>query len=95
MQFHPIYTTTFTTAGADGTFHFWDRVAHARLKGYPSAGGSITTTAFSRDGAMLAYAVGYDWSQGHKGNTPQYPNKLVLHAVSEEDAKPKKSVRMG
>ncbi|ORY69689.1 WD repeat domain-containing protein [Pseudomassariella vexata] len=90
VQFHPIYTTTFSTAGADGTYHFWDRIAHARLKGYPSVGASITTSAFNRDGTLYAYAVGYDWSQGHATNNPQYPNKLMLHSVSEEDAKPKK-----
>ncbi|KAI1841340.1 hypothetical protein JX265_007898 [Neoarthrinium moseri] len=90
VQFHPVHHTTFVTAGSDGTFHFWDRAAHSRLKAYPSVGGSITTTAFNRDGTMLAYAVGYDWSQGHGGNSPEYPNKLMLHAVTGEDATPKK-----
>jgi mRNA export factor len=115
VQFHPVHTTTFTTAGADGTFHFWDRVAHARLKGYScssstlptttttstttTAGaaaaatpefGPVTTTAFNRDGSLFAYAVGYDWSMGYAANTPQYPNQLMLHSVTEADAKPKR-----
>jgi mRNA export factor len=89
VQFHPVYQTTFSTAGADGTYHFWDRVAHARLKGFPEVGGSITTSRFNRDGTLFAYAIGYDWSQGHSSNTPQYPNKLMLHAVMEDDVKPK------
>ncbi|KAK6079993.1 poly + rna export protein [Seiridium cupressi] len=89
VQFHPVYHTTFSTVGSDGTFHFWDRAAHARLKGFPDVGGSITTSAFNRDGTLFAYAVGYDWSKGHSSNTPQYPNKLMLHAVADEDVKPK------
>lgn len=89
VQFHPVYRTSFSTAGADGTFSFWDRAAHARLKAYPEVGGSITTTGFNRDGTLFAYAIGYDWSQGHSSNTPRYPNKLMLHAVTEDDVKPK------
>ncbi|KAI0123816.1 WD40-repeat-containing domain protein [Xylariales sp. AK1849] len=90
VQFHPVQQSTFSTAGADGTFHFWDRAAHARLKGYPSVGGSITSTAFNRDGTLFAYAVGYDWSQGFSSNNAQYPNKLMLHTVSDEDSTPRK-----
>jgi len=51
---------------------------------------SITTTAFNRDGSLLAYAVGYDWSEGHAANSPNYPNKLVLHSVTDEDVKPRR-----
>ncbi|CAJ2506282.1 Uu.00g004120.m01.CDS01 [Anthostomella pinea] len=92
VQFHPTRPMTFTTAGSDGTFSFWDRVARTRLRGYPSAAGdgnAITATAFSHDGGFFAYAVGYDWSRGHAGNSPQVRTGLVLHPVSEEDAKPK------
>lgn len=86
MQFHPVYTTTLSTAGSDGAFHFYDRVARAQISptNRPSAEGPITTTSFNRDGSLYAYAVGYDWSQGHSANTPQYPNKLMLHSVAEE-----------
>lgn len=89
VQFHPVYHTSFSTAGADGAFNFWDRAAHARLKAFPEVGGAITTTAFNRDGTLFAYAVGYDWSRGYSSNTPQYPNKLMLHAVKDEDIRPK------
>lgn len=90
IRFHPTYPTTFSTAGADGKFHFWDRVKHQRLKGFPtSAGGSITATDFSRDGTMFAYAVGYDWSMGYSSNTTDYPNKLMLHRITEDEVKPR------
>ncbi|KAI1412947.1 WD40 repeat-like protein [Hypoxylon sp. FL1857] len=90
VRFHPVNQSVFTTAGSDGTFHFWDRVAHSRLKGYPSAGSAITSTAFNADGKLFAYAVGYDWSMGAVGNTPQVQTKLMLHPVLAEDAMPKK-----
>jgi len=33
ISFHPTFGT-FSTAGSDGTFHFWDKDAKHRLKGY-------------------------------------------------------------
>ncbi|KAK8855312.1 WD40-repeat-containing domain protein [Apiospora arundinis] len=115
VQFHPVHTATFVTAGSDGSFHFWDRVTHTRYKPYEppaaamaaaatstlankggrsssdsdSARAAITTTAFNRDGSLFAYAVGYDWSKGHAANLPDYPNRLVLHSVTDEDVKPR------
>lgn len=89
VNFHPVHTTTFTTAGADGTFHFWDRVAHQRLRGFSPVGGAITATSFNRDGTIFAYAVGYEWSQGYAKNRPDYPIKLMLHPVDEAEVQPK------
>ena len=110
-----MHNTTFTTAGSDGTFHFWDRISHTRCARYdmPSATAlpaaaatvlhknstnvgteagltraAILTTAFNRDGSLFAYAVGYDWSLGHTVNSPNYPNRLVLHTVTAQDALP-------
>ncbi|KAI0526624.1 WD40-repeat-containing domain protein [Xylaria bambusicola] len=102
VKFHPLYTTTFLTAGSDGTFSFWDRVAHHRLRGYPPVMASpgnttdastprsaVTATSFNRDGSLFAYAIGYDWSRGCVGNTPRTETKIMLHDVTDEDAKPK------
>jgi mRNA export factor len=88
ISFHPTYGT-FSTAGADGTFHFWDKDAKFRLKGYPSVGGAITSTAFNKDGKFFAYAISYDWSKGYASNNPQYPIKVMLHPVKDDEAKPK------
>ncbi|KAK6834842.1 WD40 repeat-like protein [Apiospora arundinis] len=85
VQFHPVHTATFVTAGSDGSFHFWDRVTHTP---------AITTTAFNRDGSLFAYAVGYDWSKGDAANLPDYPNRLVLHSVTDEDVKPRGGNRL-
>ena len=43
-------------------------------------------------GNVLAYAVSYDWARGHRGNTPGHVNKIMLHAVSDEEVKLKPSV---
>jgi len=88
ISFHPTYGT-FSTAGSDGTFHFWDKDAKHRLKGYPAVGGTIPATTFNRNGTIFAYAVSYDWSKGHVGNNPQYPNKVMLHPIKDDEAKPR------
>ncbi|XXG96514.1 something about silencing protein 10 [Hypoxylon texense] len=92
VQFHPVRPAVFVTAGSDGTFHFWDRVAHSRLKGYPAGAGvvAITAAAFSRDGAYLAYASGYDWSAGAAGHAPGVRTRLALHPVTLEESTPRK-----
>jgi mRNA export factor len=92
ISFHPEYGT-FSTAGSDGTFHFWDGIAKHRLKGYPSVGGTISATAFNKNGSIFAYAVSYDWSKGYATNTPNYPNQIRLHPVSPDECKPRPSVK--
>lgn len=88
ISFHPVHGT-FSTAGSDGTFHFWDKDAKHRLKGYPEVGGTISSTAFNRGGNIFAYAVSYDWSKGYSVNTPQLVNKVMLHAVQGDECKPR------
>jgi len=92
ISFHPIHGT-FSTAGSDGTFHFWDKDAKHRLKGYPTTGGSIPATDFNFDGTIFAYAVSYDWSKGYASNTPQYPNKVMMHGIVGDECKPRPSVK--
>ncbi|KAF3989400.1 hypothetical protein FT663_02764 [Candidozyma haemuli var. vulneris] len=89
ISFHPIYGT-FSTAGSDGTFCFWDKDARQRLKNFPSVKASITATAFNRNGTIFAYAKSYDWSQGYQGNRPDYPNEIKLHATKDDEIKQKK-----
>ena len=88
MSIHPQHGT-FSTAGSDGTFHFWDKDAKHRLKGYPDVGGNISATDFSRNGNIFAYAVSYDWSKGYQFNKPQLANKIMLHPVQGDECKPR------
>ncbi|KAL2135377.1 hypothetical protein VTI74DRAFT_8789 [Chaetomium olivicolor] len=92
ISFHPQHGT-FSTAGSDGTFHFWDKDAKHRLKGYPNVGGSITATTFNKNGTIFAYSISYDWSKGYQGNTAGYPNKVMLHPVQPDECKPRPSVK--
>lgn len=92
ISFHPVHGT-FSTAGSDGTFHFWDKDAKHRLKGYPSVGGTIPCTAFNRNGNIFAYAISYDWSKGYQHNTPQLPIKVMLHPVNQDEVKPRPGQR--
>ncbi|KAJ7178690.1 WD40-repeat-containing domain protein [Mycena crocata] len=86
ISFHPVHGT-FSTCGADGSIHFWDKDARNRLRTFDAAPGPISTTAFNRNGSIFAYAVSYDWSKGHSGMTPGHPNKLMLHACKDEEVK--------
>lgn len=88
ISFHPQHGT-FSTAGSDGTFHFWDKDAKHRLKGYPEVGGTIAATEFNRSGNIFAYAVSYDWSKGYMYNNPQTLNKIMLHPVVGDECKPR------
>jgi mRNA export factor len=91
LAFHPV--GTFATAGGDGAFNFWDKDAKHRLKAFQRASQAVTATAFNHDGALYAYAVGYDWSKGvgsHMVLSPeQRKGRIMVHLVNQE-CKPKK-----
>ncbi|RKP09491.1 WD40-repeat-containing domain protein [Thamnocephalis sphaerospora] len=86
ISFHPVHGT-FSTAGSDGTFNFWDKDSKQRLKMFPTVGAPITATTFNRNGTIFAYAVGYDWSKGHQSAPATPKNQIFLHAAKEEDVK--------
>lgn len=92
ISFHPQHGT-FSTAGSDGTFHFWDKDAKHRLKGYPAVGGSIVATTFNKTGSIFAYAVSYDWSKGYQHNAASYPIKIMLHPVDSDECKPRPTMK--
>ncbi|KAK9315387.1 WD40-repeat-containing domain protein [Lipomyces starkeyi] len=88
ISFHPQYGT-FSTAGADGSFHFWDKDSKHRLKGYSALGATIPSTAFNRNGTIFAYALSYDWSKGYQFNKADYPNVVKLHPTRDDEVKPR------
>ena len=89
IEFHPFYSDSFSTAGGDGTFLFWDKAAKQKLKGFNNCNYPITATKFSGKGDLFAYAVGYDWSKGFEQNHASIPKKIYIHRVQEADIKPK------
>jgi mRNA export factor len=90
ISFHEEYGT-FATAGSDGGFYFWDKDNKHRLKQFQRLNQPITATAFSADGSVFAYAVGYDWSKGYEHNDPNMRKYVLLHGVSPNDIKGKKA----
>jgi mRNA export factor len=88
ISWHPIHGT-FSTAGSDGTFNFWDKDAKHRLKAYPEVGGPIVSTSFNHTGSIFAYAISYDWSKGFSAHTPTTPVKIMLHPVGTDECKPR------
>jgi len=90
IDFHPTMGT-FSTAGGDGTFVFWDKENRQRLKQFNTCHLPITAGKFNAQGDMFAYAVSYDWSKGHEGNHQTLPKAIMCHRVQEAEVKPKAS----
>ncbi|EPQ54183.1 WD40 repeat-like protein [Gloeophyllum trabeum ATCC 11539] len=89
IRFHPVYQGTFATCGSDGTVNFWERDSRTRLKTFEPSPGPVTSLGFNRTGTLFAYAVSYDWSQGHSHMKPGYPNKIMLHTCKDEEVRRK------
>lgn len=83
VSVHPVYNT-FSTAGGDGSFTFWDKDAKQKLQHFIRAHPSlpIVSTGFNRTGHVFAYACAYDWSQGAEVATEEAA--LYLHMPTEE-----------
>ncbi|KAE9408488.1 WD40 repeat-like protein [Gymnopus androsaceus JB14] len=92
INFHPVHGT-FSTCGSDGTIHFWDKDARMRLKSFDPAPAPIACSTFNRNGSMFAYAVSYNWHKGFPGMTKENPNKLMLHAVKDEEVRKRAPAR--
>ncbi|KAG0243830.1 WD40-repeat-containing domain protein [Mortierella sp. GBAus27b] len=89
IQWNPTHGT-FSTAGSDGSFTFWDRDSRQKLKSFPKVASSISSSCFNRNGKIFAYAVSYDWNKGHTAATTETQNKIMLHAVEDDEARPRK-----
>ncbi len=90
IAFHEEYGT-FATAGSDGGFNFWDKDNKHRLKQFHRLNQPITAGAFSHDGSIYAYAVGYDWSKGAAHHNPTDKKYVLLHGVQPGEIKGKKA----
>ncbi|KAL3425717.1 poly + rna export protein [Phlyctema vagabunda] len=84
VSLHP--NGMFSTAGADGTFNFWNWISKTRLKHFNTGTNSISATAFSKTGDLFAYAISYDWSKGYAHNTTEHPLNVMLHNVTTDES---------
>ncbi|KAF9429745.1 hypothetical protein BGZ94_009644 [Podila epigama] len=89
INWHPKHGT-FSTAGSDGGFAFWDKDSRQKLKTFPKVGSPISSTCFNHDGTIFAYAISYDWNKGHSGALVPNQNKIMLHSVNDIDVRPRK-----
>ncbi|TPX31703.1 hypothetical protein SeMB42_g07714 [Synchytrium endobioticum] len=94
ITFHPIHGT-FSTAGSDGTFNFWDKDSKQRLKTSSAVGDPIVSTSFSRDGRIFAYGACYDWSRGYEHSKQGQRHRILLCAVKDDDVKPRNQKKPG
>jgi len=83
ISFHPVHGT-FVTAGGDGSYNFWDKDSKQRLKAMAKNQEAISSGSFSRDGAIYAYALSYDWARGYSVYNPQTAkNTIMLHSPTD------------
>jgi len=55
-----------------------------RLKAMAKNPQAISSGSFSRDGAIFAYALSYDWARGYSEYNPQSAkNTIMLHSPLE------------
>lgn len=81
---------TFSTAGSDGTYVYWDKDAKSRLKQFNKHPNAITCSTFSPNSTMFAYAIGYDWSRGHtEYSNHKLPCEIHIHPVQPTEIKKK------
>ena len=79
---------TFSTAGSDGTFGFWDKESKQRLRSFRRCNAPISCSAFNGTGSLFAYAVSYDWSTGIDGvNAQTLANNIILRTISDDEVK--------
>jgi WD40 repeat protein len=90
ISFHPTFGT-FSTSGADGYIHTWDKDSRQRLESSVSLGSPIQATCFNRSGSLFAYSLGYDWFKGHEYYEASSKNVIKIHPVAENEVKPRQS----
>lgn len=91
IHFHP--HNTFLTAGSDGVLSTWDKDNRSRLANFDKWNKQIpiTDAKFSPNGALMAYALSYDWSKG-QGDAAMYQGKngIFIHRLQDSEYRKKK-----
>lgn len=87
VDFHPVHHT-LATAGANGTFTFWDKDNKQKLKHLPerqTIGGPIAAAKFNSRGNIYAYAISYEWGQGADNYNASIPHEIFLHITPDTE----------
>lgn len=86
IAFHNLHNT-FATGGSDGFVNIWDGFHKKRLCQFHRYPTSISSLAFSHDGAILAIASSYMYEQDTIENIPE--DNVYIRRVSDQETKPK------
>jgi mRNA export factor len=84
IGFHPKSKYFVYTAGGEGNVFFWDYSSKTKIKGFGYKSQPVTKVRMSPDGALLAYALGYDWCKGIEG-MGSYKTKVCCHIMQESE----------
>lgn len=76
---------TLASFGGDGLYITWNKDHKTKYKTSKKFPSPVTTGDFSWDGALLAYAIGYDWSLGDSGAKAR-PYQTLLYVRACEIA---------
>lgn len=73
------------TSGSDGNIHFWD-VKEKNKIAYFALGTPVTSAELNASGTFIAFAIGYDWSQGVWGlPSVTYAPKIGFRAIDDSE----------
>jgi cell cycle arrest protein BUB3 len=86
ISFHGIYNT-FATGGSDGYVNIWDGFNKKRLCQFHKYPTSISSLAFSPDGAYLAIASSFMYETDEVNALP--PDNIFVRRVTDQETKPK------
>lgn len=78
-------TNSLMTAGADGTFSYWNFHTKQKILSHEAykLKSPITCAKFSPIGDMMFYSLSYDWHKGVSGSSAQYPNTIIAHPIAD------------
>lgn len=79
---------TFSTAGGDCNYFFWDKDSRQKLKTFSPCRSPITASSFNAEGNIFVFASGDDWSRGYQATDTNVP-AIWVQSVRPEDVRPK------
>ena len=84
INFNKKYNT-FATFGSDGTFITWNKDMKSKYHSSKRFSLPIQAADFSDNAQFMAYAVGYDWNQGHESSLKTEPISLIVRVPDQSE----------
>jgi len=85
ISMYPNNPDIFSTCGGDGRICIWDKKARHRLRQFERIPLPVTQAKFNVNGALLAYAVGYDWAEGADVAPGRQGVGIFVHKVTQNE----------